>query len=389
MKVVKKFIPVAAPWFTKDELREVWDSMQSGWVTLGPKTHQFEEAITKYTKAKFAIGTNSCAAALHLAVDSLGLKEGNEVIVPAYTFAATLNAVLYGKARPVLVDSDEETCNVGVEAIERAINRETKAIMVVHYGGYPCDMDAFLALAKKHKLYVIEDAAHALGTKYHGKMVGSIGDVTCFSFHPIKNITTGDGGMVTTNNEELADLIRRKRLAGMGKEAWKRAAKTGSWQYEITTLGYKYNMNDIQAAIGLVQLKKLEDFIKRREAIANMYNKAFQSIEQLITPVSGDKNIHHARNLYPLRIRPEMLRLSRDEIIEKLREHNIGTNVYFIPLYRQPYYKKLLGYTPRQFPIAEKLFASLINIPMFPKMTDTEVEYVANVISDVVQKATK
>lgn len=389
MKIRKKFIPVAAPWLTRAELNEVWDSMQSGWVTLGPKTHRFEEAIKDYTKAKFAIGTNSCAASLHLAIEALDLAEGDEVIVPAFTFAATLNAVLYSKATPILVDVDEATMNISVEAITKAITRKTKAIMVVHYAGYPADMDEIVALAKKHKIVVIEDAAHALGTKYHGKMVGNIGDITCYSFHPIKNITTGDGGMITTNDEALAEIMTRKRLAGMSKEAWKRATKAGSWYYEITTLGYKYNMNDIQAGIGIVQLKKLEDFIARRETIAQVYNKAFSNVKELVIPVSGDKTMRVARNLYALRVVPEMLHKNRDEIIELMREYNVGSNVYFIPLYHHPYYHKRLGYSPKDFPVCEKLYESVINIPLFPKMSDQDATYVAKTITTIVQSIRK
>ncbi len=387
MKVAKQFIPVSQPWLTKDELREVWDAMQSGWVTLGPKTHQFEEAIQKYTGAKFAIGTNSCAAALHLAVAALELKPGDEVIVPAFTFAASINPILYEGATPVMVDSDEATFNIDPVAAKNAITRKTKAIIIVHYGGYPAAMDELLALARKHNITIIEDAAHALGASYNGKKIGNIGDISCFSFHAIKNITTGDGGMVTTNNEKFADIMTKKRLQGMSKEAWKRATKAGSWYYEIDMLGYKYNMNDIQAAMGVVQLKKLDNFISRREEIAQLYDEAFADIEELITPVNGSKKIKHARNLYPLRLRLEKLKIDRDEFIEKMRDANIGSNVYFIPLYRQPLYAKLLKVKQREFPIAEMLYNSLIDLPMYPKMKNLQVRQVIATVKEIVTAA--
>jgi len=380
---MRKFIHLAQPSFDKNEEKEVIETLRSGWVTLGPRTKEFEEKFAKYVGSKYAVGVTSCTAALHISLIAAGIGEGDEVITTIFTFAATSNVIIQVGAKPIFVDIDPKTFNIDPRKIEEKITSKTKAIMPMHYGGQPVDMDEIQKIAKKYNLVIIDDAATAIGAEYKRKKIGNIGDLSCFSFHPIKNMSTGDGGMITTNNKEYADMLNLLRLHGMSKEAWKRHTAEGSWKYDILVPGFKYNMTDIQAALGLHQLKKLDNFIKIRQKYASIYDKAFSKIEEIVIPyVSPD--VLHARNLYTILIKTEKLKITRDELVDKLKSFQIGSSVYYIPLYEFSYYKNKYQLNSKDFPIADDIYKHMISIPMYPAMTKEDVEYVIETISNLI-----
>jgi len=381
--VRKDFLPPFSPYIGEEEISEVVDTLKSDWITMGPKTLKFEELFKEYIGCKFAISLNSCTAGLHLSLVSLNIGEGSEVITSPYTFAATGNTIVHQRAKPIFVDIDKGTYNIDIEQIENAITDKTRAIMPVHYAGHPCEMNEILKIADEYNLYVIEDAAHALGAKYKGKEIGTIGDTTSFSFYATKNITTGEGGMVTTDNEEIAEKIRILRLHGISRDAWKRYSSEGSWYYEIIECGYKYNMTDIQASIGIHQLKKAEAMRKKREEIAKIYNEEFENLEGLITPTIK-KHVKHAWHLYPLLIDIDRMKINRNKFIEELKKQNIGTSVHFIPLHLHPFYRKTLGYKKGDFPSAEWVYEREISLPIYPRMTDDDVIDVVNAVKKIV-----
>lgn len=381
---MKKYIHFAQPLFGDEEKKEILAALDSGWVTLGPKTKEFEENFARYVGAQYAIGVSSCTAALHLSVIVSGIRPGDEVITTPFTFAATSNVILHAGGVPVFVDIDPKTFQIDANKIEEKITKKTKAIIPVHYGGQPAEMDKILSLVKKYNLVVIEDAAHALGTEYKGKRIGSLGDLTCFSFHPIKNISTGDGGMITTNNKAYADELEVLRLHGMSKDAWKRHSAAGSWRYDITVAGYKYNMTDIEASLGIHQLKKLDSFIDIREKYAKIYDKALSKIPEITIPYILE-NIRHARNLYSIMIDTKGLKINRDELVELLKQANIGVSVYFIPLHFFSLYKQKLGYNKGDFPVAEAVFEKIISIPLYPKMRKEEIDYIIETLSSLIK----
>lgn len=385
---MKKYIHFAQPLFGTDEKKEVIKAMDSGWVTLGPGTKSFEEEFAEYTGAKYAVGLSSCTAALHLALIAAGVGSGDEVITTIFTFAASINPVLILGGKPVLVDIDEKTMNIDENLIEEKITKKTKVIMPMHYGGYPCNMDAIRKIAKKHKLIIIEDAATAIGASYKGKKIGNIGDMTCFSFHPIKNMSTGDGGMVTTNNKAYAERLMLLRLHGMSKEAWKRHTAAGSWKYDIVEPGFKYNMTDIQAALGRVQLKRLDGFIKTRKQYARIFDRELAKIPEITIPIHSE-NSGTAYNLYTIRINTTNLNVSRDEIVELLKQEQIGVSVYYIPLYEFSYFQKNLKLKKKDFPNAEKVYQSMMSLPLYPKMNLKDVNRVINTLSDIIKKHRK
>jgi len=367
----------------EEEIDEVVDTLRSDWITTGPKTFKFEEMFSKTVNSKYAIAVNSCTAALHLAIVALGIGKGDEVITTPYTFAATSEVVINENATPVFVDVEKDTYNIDPVKIEEKITDRTKAIIVVHYAGQACEMDKIMDLAEKYDLYIIEDAAHAIGSKYKDKRIGSIGDFTCFSFYATKNITTAEGGMITTKHGDLADKIRMLSLHGISKDAWKRYSSEGSWYYEITYSGYKYNMSDLQASIGIHQMKKLDQMQKRREEIADKYNRAFGQIPQITTP-TVKKYTTHAWHLYPVQVNSELLSINRNEFIEALKAENIGTSVHFIPLHLHPYYKEKYGFKGDDFPIAESLYNNEISLPIYPKMEDKDVEDVISAVKKII-----
>lgn len=379
---MRDFIPFAQPLFGKEEKREMLQTLDSGWATVGPRTHQFEEDFAKYVGAKYAVGVTSCTAALHLSLIDAGVGPGDEVITPIFTFVASANPVLHVGAKPVFVDIDPHTFNIDVDQVEAKITKKTKAIIPVHYGGQPADLGRLRKICKKHKLTLIEDAAHAAGTKLNGHMIGEKGNYVCFSFHPVKNMSTGDGGMITTNSIRIANRLKELRLHGMSKDAWKRHSANGSWRYDISTPGFKYNMFDIQAALGIQQLKKLDGFIEKREEFARMYDKKLSKIPEVITPVVLN-GVRHNYSLYTIKIDCSHLTVTRDDIVEMLKSKGIGVSVYFIPLHYFTLFKKM-GYKKGDFPQAEKVFEQIISLPLYPKMTKQEVNYVARTLKSII-----
>jgi dTDP-4-amino-4,6-dideoxygalactose transaminase len=379
------FLPFFKPWIDEREVEEVIDTLRSGWLTMGPKTIQFEEKFGAHVGAKHAIAVNSCTAGLHLALDVAGIQPGDEVITTPYTFAATANVVLHLKARPVLVDVLPDTLTMDPAQLEKAITPRTRAVVPVHMAGYPCDMDPILDLAQRHHLHVIEDAAHALPTRYKGRMVGSIGDLSVFSFYAGKNITTGEGGMVTTQSDEYADLLRTRRLHGISRDAWKRYSAEGSWYYEVNYPGYKYNMTDLNAALGLQQLAKLPMFHAVRSYYANIYHLGLSDLPEVTLP-TADPSVQHAWHLYILSLNLDRLTIDRDAFIQLLREQNIGTSVHFIPLHIHPYYREVFGYQPEDFPNALRGYQRAISLPLYPRMSEADVWDVIRAVRTIVER---
>jgi dTDP-4-amino-4,6-dideoxygalactose transaminase len=380
-----RFLPFHKALIEEEEINAVVDVLRGGWLTKGPQVHEFEKSFAAYIGASHALAVNSCTAALHLALAAIGLGEGDEVILPTMTFAATGEVVLYFKARPILVDCADGTGQLDIDQVERAITPRTRAILPVHYAGYPCDMDRVLELAKRRNLRVIEDAAHALPTRYKGRMVGTLGDVTCFSFYATKTITTGEGGLATTENEEFAERMRLFSLHGISKDAWKRYSAEGSWRYDILEAGYKYNFTDIQAALGLAQLAKCDAMRARRAAIAERYTRELAALEAFRPPpVPPDGQ--HAWHLYALQLNPSALCISRDQVIEELKHRGIGTSVHFIPLHLHTLYQKRLGYRAGQFPIAESYFEREISLPIYPAMSGEDCDCVLEGLQDIARR---
>jgi len=380
-----EFVPFHVPQIDDEEIRSVVETLKSGWLTTGMKVQRFEEDFARYLGSRHAVAINSCTAALHLALEAVGIEEGDEVIVPTMTFTASAEVVLYLKAKPVLVDCLPDTLNIDPNQIERAITSRTKAIIPVHFGGQPCDMERILVIARKHNLYLIEDAAHALPAKYHGRAVGTIGDITCFSFYATKTITTGEGGMATTENPEWAARMRMMSLHGISHDAWKRYTKEGSWYYEVLGPGFKYNLTDIGAAIGIEQLKKCDAFAVVRNNIAAAYNDAFADLPEIQTPFC-EPDLQHAWHLYVIQLQREHLKITRDQFIQALKERGIGTSVHFIPLHLHPYYRDSFGYVPGDFPNATEAYQRIISLPIYPKMTDVDIDHVIGAVRHVVHQ---
>ena len=365
-------MPYCLPLIGEEEIAEVVDSLRSGWITTGPKVRRFEADFAAYIGSKHAIAVNSCTAGLHIALAALGVGPGDEVIVPTLTFCATANVVVHLGARPVIVDVDP-SMQISVDAIRRAVTPRTKAIVPVHYGGQACDLDEVLELAARHSIPVVEDAAHAVGCEYGGRKVGTHGRAVAFSFYATKNMTTGEGGMITTSDDDLAAKMRLLTLHGLSRDAWKRYTESGSWFYEVLEAGYKDNMTDIQAALGIHQLRRLDAFIRRRQEIAAVYDRAFAALPELTLPQRLPRR-NHVYHLYPVRIQSERLRIDRDAFIRELGQARIGTAVHFIPLHRHPLYQRLCGCRPEQYPVAEQIYSGLLSLPVYPKMTDSDVE---------------
>ena len=376
------FLPFHRAMIEEDDIDSVLQVLRSGWLTTGAGTKRFETEFARYVGAANAIAVSSCTAALHLALAAIRLKEGDEVILPSMTFSSTGQVVLYFKGRPVLVDCEVDSFQADHAAIERAITPRTRAIIAVHFAGSPARMDALLDIARRHKLTLIEDAAHALPTRYKDRMIGAIGDVTCFSFYATKTLTTGEGGMVTTEDPEIADRVRMLSLHGISKNAYARYTAEGTWRYEILDLGYKYNMTDMQAALGLSQLAKCDLMRARREHIANRYTEALSSLDAYETP-RAVPDTQHAWHLYVINVKPDVLTLSRDRIIEELKQRGIGTSVHFIPLHTHPYYQRNLGYQTGQFPNAERHFEGAISLPLFPGMTTEDTDRVIEALHEL------
>lgn len=376
------FLPYNRALIEEEEIRAVIEVLQSGWLTTGPRVREFETAFARYIGASHAVAVSSCTAALHLALAAVGIAEGDEVIVPTMTFASSAEVVLYFKARPVLVDCGKGTFHVDHEQISRVITSRTRAIIPVHYAGYPCDMDAILEIARQHGLKVIEDAAHALPSRYKNKIVGTLGDITCFSFYATKTLTTGEGGMATTENPEFAERLRMLSLHGISKDAWKRYSAEGTWRYDILQTGYKYNLTDLQAALGIVQLRKCEAMCARRAALAERYNQAIAPLDVFEIPVTPPE-VQHAWHLYVLLVNSSALRIDRNRLIEELKSRGIGTSVHFIPLHLHSLYQNQLGYRTGQFPNAEERFERAVSLPLYAAMTDEDSSRVIEALYEI------
>jgi perosamine synthetase len=379
------FLPFHRALIEEEEISAVLDVLHSGWLTTGPRVREFEAKFARYTGATHAVAVSSCTAALHLALAAIGIGEGDEVILPTMTFASTGNAILYLRARPVLVDCGKETFHIDPEQIEKAITGRTRAILPVHYAGFPCDMEAILAIARRHNLRVVEDAAHALPSRYKDKMVGTIGDITCFSFYATKTMTTGEGGMLTTENSEYAERMRRLSMHGISKDAWKRYTVEGSWRYDIMETGYKYNMTDLVASIGIAQLAKCDAMCARRRSLAERYNRAIASLDAYEAPPTPTDSTD-AWHLYVLQVNPAALSIDRNRVIEELKSRGIGTSVHFIPLHLHTLYQEHLGYRSGHFPNAEERFERAISLPIYPSMTEDDSGRVIEALHDIARK---
>ena len=366
-------LPFHRSWIEEDEIQEVVDTLKSGWLTTGPKTLKFEEDFKNYIGCKHAIGLNSCTAGLHISLALLGLERGMEVITTPMTFPATTNVILHQSLHPVFVDIEPGTLTMDANKIEEKITPKTRAIFPVHFAGHPCDMDVIELLAKQYKLEIVEDAAHALETKYKGRKIGNSKNLTSFSFYANKNITTGEGGMLTTNDDQLAEKILSLRLQGLSRDAWKRYGKSGFSHWELHSPGYKYNLPDINAAMGIHQLKKVNQFFEIRQRYAKIYDEAFSNVEELQTLQVKDYAVS-ARHIYVIALNLSRLTLTRDEFLNAMQEQGIGVAVHYIPLHLQPYFIKTYGLTPAQFPVATDYSQRILTLPLYPKMSTAEVE---------------
>jgi len=385
--VAANFLPFSRALIEEDEINAAVEVLRSGWLTTGPRVREFEAAFAKYIGSEHAVALSSCTAALNLALAAIGIGETDQVIIPTMTFASTAEVVLYFNAQPILVDCAPGSFHIDPQQIERAITSRTKAIIPVHYAGRACDMDAILDIAQRHGLKVIDDAAHALPARYHGKMVGTLADISCFSFYATKTMTTGEGGMITTANQEYAERIRMLSLHGISKDAWKRYTAEGSWRYDILEMGYKYNLTDLQATIGIVQLAKCDRMCARRSALAERYNEALRDVEAFKLPAVPEGR-SHAWHLYVIEVNSAGLRIDRDRVIEELKLRAIGTSVHFIPLHLHTLYQRL-GYQRGQFPNAEARFQGAISLPLFAAMRDEESDRVVEALHDIASEFKK
>jgi len=376
---VKREIPFFIPWVTREDKKAVLETLNSRWLTGGPKTKEFEELFANYAGVRHAVAVNSCTAALHLAMRALGTGPEDEVIVPVFTFAATANAPLFVGAKPVFADIDEKTFNISPKDIQNKITKKTKAIIVVHYGGQPCDMKEIMQIAKRHNLHVVEDCAHSLGAEYMGQKTGGIGTIGCFSFYPTKIITTLEGGMVTTNDEEIAKQIKILREHGMTKGAFDRE-KTATWYYDVVNLGYNYRLNEVQSTLGISQLKRIDEINKKRIEAAHYYTKKLEKINGIIPPYEA-KDRTHVYHLYAIRVVEPERGINRDELYKKLSKEGIGLSVHYTPLHFLTFYKKTLGYKTGDFPIAEQVSKEVLSLPIYPTITKAQIDYVIKELS--------
>jgi dTDP-4-amino-4,6-dideoxygalactose transaminase len=366
------FLVFGAPAIEEVEIVEVIASMRSGWLGTGPKVARFEEGFKNYKGAPHAVAVNSCTAALHLSLISAGFGTGDEVITTPMTFCATVNAIIHSGATPVLADIDPCTMNIDPKQVEAKINRRTRAILPVHFAGRPCDMDRLCSLAQKHSLKIIEDCAHAVETEYHGKKAGTFGDFGCFSFYVTKNVTTGEGGMVLTKQEKDAARIKALALHGMSKDAWKRFSDEGYKHYFVVECGFKYNMMDIQAAIGIHQLQRVEQNWKRRQQIWQGYNEAFADLP-IGLPTEPEPDIRHAYHLYTILIDEKKCGISRDAFLNAMTAQNIGVGVHYLSIPEHPYYQKTFGWKPEDYPNAMRIGRQTVSLPLSAKLTDGDV----------------
>ncbi len=382
---LERHLPFHRPSIGEEEIAEVVDTLRSGWLTLGPKTARFEEKFAEYIGCRHAVAVSSCTAALHLTLESLGIGPGDEVIVSPYTFTATVAVIVHVGAQPVLVDTLPDYPNVDPDQIEARLTKRTRAIIPVHFAGAPCDLDRIAGLAERCGAAVIEDAAHALPASYRGKRIGTISRATAFSFYAGKNMTTGEGGMVTTDDASLADQLKRRRLHGISRDAWKRYTAEGSWYYEVELRGYKCNMADINAAIGIHQLARLDGFHQRRLELVRLYEELLSPLHGVLRPCPPAYG-ESAWHLYFIGIDEARLTCSRNEVIDMLGADNIGVSVHFIPVHHHPFYQRCLGCRKDDFPNATRQYERTISLPLFPDMTRDDVAAVARSLTRIVEE---
>jgi dTDP-4-amino-4,6-dideoxygalactose transaminase len=382
-KAVAIKVPFHVATMGEEEVRAVSEVIRSGWLTMGARTFEFERQFASYVGAPYAIAVSSCTAALHLCLEAIGLKPGDEVLVPTTTFTATAEVVTYLGARPVFVDVHPLTLNLDVLDAQAKITERTRAIIPVHFGGQPCDLAELQKFADIYKLHIVEDAAHALPATYRGKRIGTISELTAFSFYATKTLSTGEGGMVTTGNESYARRLQVMRLHGISRDAWKRYSTEGSWSYEVIDAGYKYNLTDLQSALGIVQLSKSDAMDEDRRRIAERYTRELDSIGALQTPeILSDRTT--SWHLYVLRLHLEELRIDRGAFICELADRGVSASVHFTPLHLQPFYQRTFNYKEGDFPVAEREYRRCLSLPIYPTMTDEEVEHVIWAVKDVV-----
>lgn len=378
------FLPFSLPLIGNEEIDAVVEALRSGWLTSGPRMKQFEEEFRQTVRAPAALALNSCTAGLHLALKVLNIGPGDEVITTPMTFAASVNVIEHVGATPVLVDVEPDTLNLQPDAVEQAITAQTRAIVAVHYAGHPAELTALGAIAEQYHLHLIEDAAHAVGAEFDRQPIGSGENLTAFSFYATKNLTTGEGGMLT-GDSTLLERARILSLHGMNREAWGRYAAGGKWAYDIVEPGFKYNMTDLQAAIGLAQLNRFGRMQSRRHEIVQAYNRAFGAHSAFLIPTTR-AHVTHAWHLYVLRLRPTELTVNRNQFIDEMTARKIGTSVHFIPIHMHSYYRDKFNYHPDDFPVAHTAFQNMLSLPLSPSMSDQDVADVIDAVLDIRQK---
>lgn len=384
-----EFIPFAKPSTSEDEINEVIDTIRSGWLTTGPKAKQFESDFSEFVGAKYALAVNSATAGLHLGLEALGVTVGDKVITTVHTFTATAEVIRYLGADPVFVDIEGDSFNIDCDQIEDALinNPEIKAIIPVHYGGQSANMTRIMALAKQYNVKVLEDAAHALPSTHNNKMIGTFGDITVYSFYANKTITTGEGGMVVTDNEDYAKRIGCMRLHGISKDVFDRFTSTKpSWHYDVIAPGFKYNMTDVAASMGIHQLKKANQFQQQRQAIAQKYNQALSKLP-LVIPFSINDFDVHSWHLYVIQLKLEEIKINREKFIEILAEKGVGTSVHYIPLHFHPYWQETYQLEENQFPRSSHAYNRIVSLPIYPSMTEQQIEKVILVVQETLQQS--
>ena len=378
--MTEEFLPFSRPTISQAAIDEVVACLKSGWITTGPRVEQFTEALKTYFQAPYVLPLSSATAGLHLALLAMNLQSGDEVITTPLTFAATLNTIVLAGGKPVLIDIDPKTLNMDINHLEKAMSSRTRVILPVHFAGLPVDLSPLYEIANQHGLRVLEDAAHAMGTAYQGQRIGSFGDTQVFSFHPNKNMTTGEGGCVVTRDAHLAEQIARLRFHGIDRQAWNRFNKSGSQDYEILFPGFKYNMMDIQAAIGIYQLKELDGFIARRRELADRYQEALSDWPQWSLPQSVSHDCSHSWHLYTPLINEAAAHMDRNQFMQAMKEKNIGTGLHYRAVHLYPYYRRTFGFQLSDFPYAEDVCERIVSLPLFPSMTDAEHDKVLDVM---------
>jgi len=383
--VAEGLIPLSRPILGEEEIREVADTLRGGWVTEGPKVHLFEDRFRQFVGSRYAMAVSSGTAALHAALAAAGIGEGDEVITTPFTFCASVNVILYVRAKPVLADISLDDYNIDPLEVEKKITPRTKAIIPVHFAGQPCRMRELQMLARAHGLSIIEDASHAAGAEYMGQRIGSIGDMTAFSFYASKNMTTGEGGMLTTDDDHLARQARLLIHQGLTRESWARQLEDGFWHYDVQTLGFKYNMSDVVASIGIHQLEKLPHFIESRQRVARCYQEMFRDVPEIVAPQAREE-VQHAWHLFVIRLRREQLAIDRGQFINLMRERGIATSVHYIPIHYHSVYQKLFGDLRGHFPNTEAAYESVVSLPIHPGLTDAEAERVGETVIELVRR---